>query len=294
MSDGTRIGVLGLGAMGLPMAARLASGDFTVRGFDAAPGPRPEAERQGVEWASTPADAAEGADVLLLAVRDGAQAEAALLGGGGAAARLGPDAVVLLTSTIGPPAARALAERLDVAVVDAPVSGGPRRAGEGDLLVVVGGAEAHVEAVRPLLDRLASSWTVAGPRVGDGQLLKVINQLLAGVHIAAAAEAVALADAVGLDPATVVDTLSGGAAASFMLSDRGPRIVEALSGDPEVRSRIDIFVKDMGLVADLAGSAGVPTPLAATAAQLYRQAERAGLGGADDSTVVRLLTGGAA
>jgi 3-hydroxyisobutyrate dehydrogenase len=175
-------------------------------------------------------------------------------------------------------------------VVDAPISGGPVRAGNGDLLVVVGAGDDAMAVAKPVLDRLASSLILVGPRIGDGQLLKVINQLLAGVHIAAAAEAVALARGVGLDPATVINALTGGAAHSFMLADRGPRMVEVYERDPEVKSRVDIFVKDMGIVTDLARQAHVPTPLAAAAQQLYRQAEEAGLGARDDSSVVTMLS----
>ncbi|MFC4244091.1 NAD(P)-dependent oxidoreductase [Gryllotalpicola reticulitermitis] len=291
------IAVIGLGAMGLPMAARLAAGGFEVRGFDPVDQRRQLATAAGVRPADSIRTAADGADCVLLAVRDGAQAEQALFGPDGAEPALHPGTAVIVTSTIGAAAvgalAAAVAER-GALFVDAPVSGGPRRAGEGDLLVVVGAPDAAIEGVRPVLDRLASTLTIVGPRPGDGQLLKTINQLLAGVHIAAAAEAIALARGAGLEPGVVVEALSTGAAGSFMLQDRGPRMLEALTGDPEVRSRVDIFVKDMALVAGLAAETHVPTPLAAAAGQLYLLAERAGLGAHDDSTVVTLLTGGAA
>ncbi len=317
------VAALGLGAMGLPMAKRLASGGFTVRGYDPWPARRRLAEAEGVATMASPADTVAGADVVLLAVRDGAQAAQALFGdpgtapadqasgaadapadetgraadaptggAGGAADALADGAVVVLTSTIGADAAIALSRRLTpagAAMVDAPVSGGAARAEAGDLLVLAAGTDPALERARPVLEHVASTLTVVGPRVGDGQLVKVINQLLAGVHIAAAAEAIALAKAAGLDPAIVVDVLSAGAAGSFMLTDRGPRMLQALGGDPEVKSRVDIFVKDMGLVADLAGSAAVPTPVASAARQLYLLAARAGLGALDDSSIVRLL-----
>ncbi|MFB9569643.1 NAD(P)-dependent oxidoreductase, partial [Saccharopolyspora hordei] len=230
-------------------------------------------------------------DVLLLAVRDQQQVEAALFGPDGAASTLPEGAAVVLTSTVGPQAARDTAARLPHhRLVDAPVSGGPTRAGAGDLLIVVGADDEALEIARPVLDRLSSTCTVIGPRPGDGQALKAINQLLAGVHIAAAAEAVALARGIGLDPALVVETLSRGAASSFMLSDRGPRMVEAYGDGAEVRSRLDIFVKDMGIVGELARETGVPTPLAAAAHQLYLLGERAGLAAEDDSAVVTVLS----
>ena len=141
-----------------------------------------------------------------------------------------------------------------------------------------------------MLDALSSTLTVVGPRAGDGQALKAINQLLAGVHIAAAAEAIALARGLGLDPAVVIEALSQGAAGSFMFADRGPRMLQAYTGGAEVKSRIDIFVKDMGIVTTVGRTSHVPLPLAAAAQQLYLIAEAAGLGASDDSSVVTILS----
>ncbi|SDY48590.1 3-hydroxyisobutyrate dehydrogenase [Saccharopolyspora shandongensis] len=291
-TSATRVAVIGLGAMGLPMATHLAPA-FPVTVFDIDAGRRAQLAAAGAAEATTPAQAAGNADVVLLAVRDQQQVEAALFGENGAAEALNTGAVVVLTSTVGPDAARETAARLaesGARLVDAPVSGGPARAGTGDLLIVVSGDEDSLDAARPVLDRLASTLTEIGREPGDAQALKAINQLLAGVHIAAAAEAVAMARALGLDPATVIDSLSKGAAGSFMLADRGPRMIEAYGDGAEVRSRLDIFVKDMGIVAGIAKQAHVPTPLASAAQQLYLLGERAGLGGSDDSSVVTLLS----
>jgi 3-hydroxyisobutyrate dehydrogenase len=283
------IAVIGLGAMGLPMATRLAT-RFAVSAFDTNQDRMALAVVAGVRSAATPRDAAEGADVVLLAVRDSGQVEAALGGVDGVlAARSG---VLIVTSTIGRDAIRriaALAEEYAVPLVDAPVSGGPARAGRGDLLILVSGSPGARELARPTLEALSSTLAIVGDTVGDGQSMKTINQLLAGVHIAAAAEAIALARSMGLDPAKVVESLAPGAAGSFMFSDRGPRMVEAFEGDPEVRSRVDIFVKDMGIVVDAAREAHSPVPLAAAAQRLYLRAELAGLGADDDSTIVRLF-----
>ncbi|MEU6350708.1 NAD-binding protein [Streptomyces sp. NPDC047072] len=133
---------------------------------------------------------------------------------------------------------------------------------------------------------------MVGPRPGDGQAMKAVNQLLAGVHIAAAAEAIALARGLGLDPGTVVESLKHGAAGSFMFADRGPRMVQAYEdgGEVEVKSRLDIFVKDMGIVTGIARNAHVPVPLAAAAEQLYLLGEGAGLAARDDSSVVTVLS----
>ncbi|NEB01000.1 NAD(P)-dependent oxidoreductase [Streptomyces sp. SID13726] len=289
-----RTAVIGLGAMGLPMARRLA-GQLPLSVYDIAVDRRAALADEGARDAGSPAEAARDADVVVLAVRDQAQVEGALFGTDGAAGALRPGAVVVLTSTVGLDAARSTAERLaerGVLTVDAPVSGGPVRAGNGDLLIVVGAEEAALNAARPVLELLASTLTVVGPRPGDGQAMKAVNQLLAGVHIAAAAEAIALARALGLDPATVVDSLKHGAAGSFMFADRGPRMVQAYGddGEVEVRSRLDIFVKDMGIVTGIAKDAHVPVPLAAAAEQLYLLGERAGLGARDDSSLVTVLS----
>ncbi|GAA4021212.1 NAD(P)-dependent oxidoreductase [Streptomyces plumbiresistens] len=286
--------VIGLGAMGLPMATHLAA-HLPVTAYDISAPRLAQLTEAGGTTAPTPADAARHADLVLLAVRDQQQVDNALFGEHGAAETLRPGTTVILTSTVGPDAARTTAARLaehGVLTVDAPVSGGPVRAGSGDLLIVVGAEDKALALARPVLDLLASTLTVVGPRPGDGQSLKAINQLLAGVHIAAAAEAIALARGLGLDPATVVESLRHGAAGSFMFADRGPRMVETYENEtaPEVKSRLDIFVKDMGIVTGIAKDAHVPVPLASAAQQLYLLGERAGLAAHDDSSVVTLLS----
>jgi 3-hydroxyisobutyrate dehydrogenase len=290
--NNSHIAVIGLGAMGLPMAAHLAT-KFSVTGFDPFAARRKLAAEQGIAAETTPAGASKKADIALLAVRDQGQAESALFGEEGVLQSLQPGSPVILTSTIGPEAARAFADRLQDAgypLIDAPISGGPVRAGKGDLLIVVGAAEEALAAARLVLDHLASTLIIVGTRPGDGQALKTINQLLAGIHIAAAAEAIALARGLGLDPAVVISALSQGAASSFMLSDRGPRMLQAYSGGAEVKSRVDIFVKDMGIVTSVGRASHVPLPVAAAAEQLYLIAEAAGLGAQDDSSVVTVLS----
>lgn len=287
------VAVLGLGAMGLPMATRLATGDLAVRGFDISAERGELAARAGVAVTASACEAVTGADAVLLAVRDGAQLDAVLFGEDGIAAHLRRGAVVLLTSTVGAEPVVTTAARLagaGIGLVDAPLSGGPVRAGEGDLLIVVGAAAADLKVARPVLERLASTLTVVGERPGDGQALKTVNQLLCGVHIAAAAEALALADALGLDRAGTLEALQSGAAASFMLGNRGPRMLEAYEeGGAEVLSRLDIFVKDLGIVTDAARREAVPTPVAAAAQQLFLLGAAQGKGAQDDSAVITAL-----
>lgn len=284
-----RVAVLGLGAMGGPMARRL-SGAFELSVFDPLRTAVDALAEVGAQAAVTPAEAADGSEVLVVAVRDQRQLDAALFGPDGAATTLRPGATVVLTSTVGPTVARELAVSLSEfggSLVDAPVSGGPRRAGNGELLMMVGAEQEIFDRVAGVLGRLASRIEQVGPNPGDGQALKLVNQLLCGVHIAAAAEAVALAEALGLDAVRAVEALQEGAASSFMLGDRGRRMVAAER--PEVLSRVDIFVKDLGLVAGHARTTGVPVPVAAAAEQLFTLATRAGLGVEDDSQLVEML-----
>ncbi|MDQ0615590.1 3-hydroxyisobutyrate dehydrogenase [Microbacterium sp. W4I4] len=286
------VAVIGLGAMGLPMATRLAE-RFEVRGFDIASERLALAAEKGVTAASSAADAVSDAQVVLVAVRTGAQLNELLFGDAGLATHLTEGAVVILTSTVGTSGIGETAERLaehGAQLVDAPLSGGPVRAGEGDLLIVVGAAPAALDVARPVLEQLASTLSIVGDKPGDGQALKTVNQLLCGVHIAAAAEALALADALGLDRERTLEALTAGAANSFMLGNRGPRSLQAYDAEgAEVLSRLDIFVKDLGIVGDAARQAHLSTPVAAAAEQLFLLGEAQGLGALDDSAVIRVV-----
>lgn len=288
----TKVGWIGLGAMGGPMAVVLAQAGHQVTAFDVAEGHAESLAQQGITPAATAKEAVAGADVVALMVATPAQADAVLFGDDGLAASLRPGTVVLLMATVGPAAVVSLARRLEesgVDVVDAPVSGGTKRAATGDLLMMVSGSERALALVRPLLDAMASSAPVVGPEVGDGQKVKLVNQLLCGVHIAVAGEALAFAEAMGLDARATWEVLRSGAAASFMLDDRGSRMVD--DDGTEVRSALDIFVKDMGLVVEAARESTYPAPLAAAAEQLYLSGRRAGLGRRDDSSVIEVLRG---
>ena len=291
--SGRVVAVLGLGAMGLPMATNLARHGATVRGYDIAQARLDLASAAGVAPSAGARPAADGASVVLLAVRNQEQLLDALYGPDGIADALAPGAVVLLTSTVGIDAVREVADRLAAAglhLVDAPISGGPGRAGLGDLLVTVGATDEAYAAAEPVLEAMAGTLVRVGVHPGDGQAMKTVNQLLCGVHIAAGAEALALARALGLDPAKALETLGAGAAQSFMLGDRGPRMLQAYDeGGAEVKSRLDIFVKDMGIVASAAQAAHLATPIAAAAQQLYLVGEAHGLGASDDSSVITVV-----
>lgn len=298
-----RIGWLGLGAMGAPMASCLARAGHDVAGYDVVPGRAASLAAGGLRAADTVAAAARDADLVAVMVATPEQLEqvlSTLMGPAGPDGPDGPDApalapgtIVMITATVGPEAVAAAAGRLagpGVTVVDAPVSGGVARAAAGDLLIMVSGPADAVRHIQPVLDALARNAPVVGASPGDGQRMKLVNQLLCGVHIAAAAEALAFAAALGLDPAECWRVLRGGAAASFMFEDRGARMAEGQFG--EVRSALDIFVKDMGLVGAAADEAGAWVPLAAAARRLYARGHDLGLGRLDDSALIEVLRPG--
>jgi 3-hydroxyisobutyrate dehydrogenase-like beta-hydroxyacid dehydrogenase len=285
-----RAGLIGLGAMGAPMAKRIVSADFDLSVFDALPENAEPLVGLGARRAGSPREAADGAEALVLMVVNAEQVEEVLFGEWGATEALSPESAVVVMSTVGPEAIRGIEGRLagrGVRLLDAPVSGGVARAERGDLLIMAGGPVDLFEELRPLLEALGSTVAYCGGSVGDGQSVKLVNQLLCGVHIAAAGEALAYAEALGLDPRSVFETIRHGAANSFMLEDRGERML----GREFVpaKSALNIFVKDMGLVREAAGERGFRTPLADAAHRLYEMGSSLGLGREDDSGVVRVF-----
>lgn len=288
----TRVAVLGLGAMGLQMATWLAK-TFDVVGYDIAPERMELAAKDGVSQAGSSREATDGADILLIAVRNQAQLENLLYGDDGVASVMKDGSAIILTSTVGIAAVEDVAARLaaqGIGMVDAPVSGGPVRAGKGDLLVTAGAYPDVYAYAKPVLDEMASTLVLVGDAPGMGQRMKTVNQLLCGVHIAAAGEAMALAGVLGLNQETALEALMSGAAASFMLGDRGPRSIQAYQGETaEVKSRLDIFVKDMGIVTSAAKAAGIAVPVAAAAEQEYLLGFSKGQGAMDDSSVVLVV-----
>lgn len=284
-----KVAWIGLGAMGAPMATVTAQAGHAVTAFDMNPAAL-DAVAPLVASAPSAREAVAGADAVVIMVATGPQLQAVLFGEAGIADSLTAETTVMVMSTVGPAAVEAAAAQLapvTTRFVDAPVSGGVARAGTGDLLVMVGGAAEDIERVTPLLDAMASNYPVVGARVGDGQRFKVVNQLLCGVHIAAAGEALALADSMGLDVDQCHKVLNTGAAHSFMFNDRGARMVG--EDFDNVRSALDIFVKDMSLVTDAARAVAQPVPLASAAEQLYVRGRREGLGRKDDSVVYQIL-----
>lgn len=280
------IGFVGLGAMGLPMARNLVARGHRVRGFDMRAAAGEALAAAGGKATASAAEAARGADVLVLMVVNAAQAEAVLFEGGALDA-LAPAGIVTLMATCPPGAVDAIAARVLAAgrrFVDAPVSGGVVGAVGGTLTVMAAAPRESFEAARPVLDAVGDKVFHVGERPGQGAVVKTVNQLLCGVHIAVVAEAFSLAGKVGVDARVMLEILGGSSASSWMLKDRGPRMLQA---EPEVTSAVDIFVKDLGIVLEAGREAKAALPLAAVAHQLFLATSGRGDGAADDSQVIR-------
>ncbi|NEY90649.1 L-threonate dehydrogenase [Tabrizicola oligotrophica] len=286
-----RVCVLGLGSMGLGMAASLLRRGFTVTGFDPNPDTLKRFAEIGGAGAHSPSEAAQGADVLLCVVVNAAQTEAALFGPDGAVPAMAAGGVVVSSATMAPDAARALAARCGehgLAYLDAPISGGAVRAAAGELTIMASGAPEVFRRLQPVLAAIAAKVYQLGSDAGTGAAFKVVNQLLAGVHIAAACEAITFAKAMNLDIAKVYEVITASAGNSWMFENRVPHI---LDGDYAPRSAIDIFTKDLGIVSDIGRGLKFPTPIAATALQMFVMTAAAGMGRDDDASVARMLAG---
>lgn len=285
-----QIAFIGLGAMGTPMARTLLAAGLTVTGYDADPARTAALAPDGLRAAASPADAAREADILLVMVQNYAQVQTALLGARGALTALPETATVLVMSTIAPVQVRELAAYAaarDLALVDAPVSGGPTRAAMGDLSIAISGDPAAVARCQPVLDALGKQQYPVGEQVGQAMTLKIVHQLLAGVHIAAAAEAIELGYRAGIAPEIVQNFVMHGAGASWMFGDRGPRMVTGEYTPP--RSALAIFLKDLGIVHDLGASVGLTLSINDTALALFRRAADMGMAQMDDASVIEAI-----
>ncbi|SJM31118.1 L-threonate dehydrogenase [Mesorhizobium delmotii] len=283
-----RVAVIGLGSMGFGMATSLRRAGFEVTGFDVNDQMVARFVANGGRGAQNPAEAAQAADVVISVVVNAAQTEAILFGAGGVAETLPEGAVFVSSATMDPDVARNLAARLETTgrlYLDAPISGGSVRAAEGALTVLASGSAAAFAKARPALDAMAAKLYELGDEPGVGAAFKMINQLLAGVHIAAASEAVAFAARQGLDIRKVYEVITASAGNSWMFENRVPHV---LDGDYAPRSAVDIFVKDLGIVQDMARSAKFPVPVAAAALQMFLMTSAAGMGRDDDASVARL------
>jgi putative dehydrogenase len=289
-----RVAVIGLGAMGMGAARSCLRSGLDTTGCDLREAARAEFAAAGGHAIPSPQEVPQGTEAVLLLVVNAAQTEAALFGPDGCATRMAPGGVVISSATMSPSEARRLAaeaEACGLLYLDAPVSGGAVKAAEGAMTVMASGSAEAFARARPVLDAVAAKVWELGDRPGIGATVKVVHQLLAGVHIAVAAEAMSLGIRAGADPRQLYEVVTSAAGNSWMFENRMARV---LAGDDAPRSAVDIFVKDLGLVAGLAKELDHPVPLATQAQQLFTAASALGYGRADDGFVIRVwqaLTG---
>lgn len=280
--------VIGLGSMGMGMALSLKKAGFDVLGADVSADAVARFVAAGGRGITNLAAEIGEADIVVSVVVNAAQTEAVLFGADGIAASLREGSVFISSATMDPAVARRLAATLEgrgVHYLDAPISGGAAKAAKGELTVMASGTPAAFAAARPALDAMASKVYELGDAAGQGAAFKMINQLLAGVHIAAACEAITFAAKQGLDLDKVYEVITASAGNSWMFENRIPHV---LAGDYTPLSAVEIFVKDLGIIQDMARAERYPVPLSAAALQMYLAASGAGMGRDDDSSLARV------
>ena len=286
-----KVAVFGLGSMGSGVARSLLRAGFEVHGFDVVADSVERFVNDGGHAGDSTRPPA-GLGLVVSVVLNAAQTEAVLFGdgapGGGMVARLEPGSVVVSCATVAPGFARHMATRCEaerVAYLDAPISGGAARAKAGRLTVLASGSSAAFERARPALDAMAETVFPLGEAPGLGSAMKAVNQLLAGVHIAAMGEAMVFGMSQGIEPGQLVEVISRCAGTSWMFENRAPHVVD---GDYTPRSAVDIWLKDLAIVLDIAKDANLPTPLAANSLMRFIAAAGAGLGAEDDAAVAKI------
>ncbi|KAI5562111.1 hypothetical protein BDE02_15G033100 [Populus trichocarpa] len=291
-----RIGFIGLGAMGFGMATHLLKSNFCVVGYDVYKPTLTRFANAGGLIGSSPAETSKDVDVLVVMVTNETQAESVLYGDLGAVAALPSGASIILSSTVSPAFVSQLERRLQgegkgLKLVDAPVSGGVKRASEGTLTIMASGTDEALTCTGSVLSALSEKLYVIRGGCGAGSGVKMINQLLAGVHIASGAEAMALGARLGLNTRMLFDFVKNSGGTSWMFENRVPHM---LDNDYTPYSALDIFVKDLGIVCRESSSLKVPLHIATVAHQLFLAGSAAGWGRQDDAGVVKVyetLTG---
>ncbi len=283
-----KVAVIGLGTMGMGAAQNLVRNGHEVIGVEPREAVRAELVASGGAAVVRAADLPAELEAVVVFVVNAAQTTDVLFGPAGCAGLLQPGALVMCCTTVAPEFARSLAVQLEargLLLLDAPVSGGATAARGGTMTVMASGPEAAFAKAQPLLDAVAGKVWRLGDAAGVGSTVKMVNQLLAGVHIATAAEAMALGIRAGADPQTLYDVITTSAGNSWMFQNRVPHI---LAGDDTPLSAVNIFVKDLGIVLDQARALTFPLPMAAAAHQLFLAAAAAGHGAKDDAFVIRV------
>lgn len=286
MTDRT-VGVAGLGAMGMGVALALVDAGFRVAGYDLDAAKLDSFAGAGGIPCDSAAGLARHTDRVITLVVNAAQVEGVLFAEGGLAAAF-RGGLLIQSATVAPAWVQGLESRLaghGIQLLDAPVSGGSLKAHQGRLSVMLAGPPKVRARAADVLAGAAENVFVMGDAVGRGSAMKLVNQLLAGVHIAAAAEAMAFALKSGLDARKVFEVITASAGNSWMFENRVPHILDA---DYAPQSAVDIFIKDLGMVLDTARGGTFPLPLAAEAFQLFTMASSAGLGREDDAAVIKV------
>jgi len=285
------IGLIGLGAMGAGMASSLRRAGYNVHVYDI----RPEAVIAFTADGGVACDSAESvADacpIVISVLVNADQTEQLLFGAGGMAARMQPDSTFVMCSTVDPNWSVNLEQRLEamgIGYLDAPISGGAAKAASGEMTMMTAGKPAVYACLNGVLEAMAAKVYRLGDQAGNGSKVKIINQLLAGVHIAAAAEAMALGLREGVAADDLYEVITHSAGNSWMFENR---MAHVLKGDYTPLSAVDIFVKDLGLVLDTARATKFPLPLSATAHQMFMQASTAGFGREDDAAGIKIFPG---
>ncbi|NYB28979.1 L-threonate dehydrogenase [Pantoea agglomerans] len=284
--------VIGLGSMGMGAAKSCLRAGLNTWGVDLNPAALEKLRQAGARDAQPSASAfADQLDAVLLLVVNAQQVNAILFGEEGLAAKLRPGTVVMVSSTLSARDAQQIEQQLaqyQLLMLDAPVSGGAAKAASGEMTVMASGSEAAFTQLQSVLDAVAAKVYRVGSEIGLGSTVKIIHQLLAGVHIAVGAEAMALAARAGIPLETMYEVVTNAAGNSWMFENRMRHVVD---GDYSPKSAVDIFVKDLNLVADTAKSLHFPLPLASTALNMFTEASNAGYGREDDSAVIKIFSG---
>ncbi|VEB22216.1 2-hydroxy-3-oxopropionate reductase [Avibacterium volantium] len=286
------VAVIGLGAMGMGAAKSCVNAGLDTYGVDLNPVVLQTLKDHGAKAVGKSAvDFAQELDAVVLLVVNAAQVKAVLFGENGLAQHLKPDTAVMVSSTISAQDAKEISQKLTelgLLMLDAPVSGGAAKAAAGEMTVMASGSKQAFEKLQPVLTAVAGKVYNIGEEIGLGATVKIIHQLLAGVHIAAGAEAMALAAKAGIPLDLMYDVVTNAAGNSWMFENRMKHVVE---GDYTPLSMVDIFVKDLGLVNDTAKSLHFPLHLASTAYSMFTEASNAGYGKEDDSAVIKIFSG---
>lgn len=286
------VAVIGLGAMGMGAAKSCVNAGLDTYGVDLNPVALQTLKDYGAKAVGKSAvDFAQELDAVVLLVVNAAQVKAVLFGENGLAQHLKPDTAVMVSSTISAQDAKEISQKLTelgLLMLDAPVSGGAAKAAAGEMTVMASGSKQAFEKLQPVLTAVAGKVYNIGEEIGLGATVKIIHQLLAGVHIAAGAEAMALAAKAGIPLDLMYDVVTNAAGNSWMFENRMKHVVE---GDYTPLSMVDIFVKDLGLVNDTAKSLHFPLHLASTAYSMFTEASNAGYGKEDDSAVIKIFSG---